>query len=88
MKYQQDLDIAWREVDGEAVLVDPQARQLRVLNPSGSFLWAQMEKPRSLDDLAGALVKEFAVDPVTARADAEAFVRSLMERKLLKEVPH
>ncbi len=85
-KYQQDRDIAWRQVDGEAVLVDPVARLLRVLNPSGCYLWAELEHPRSADELVELLAGEFDVTPEAARKDVEAFLGLLKDRKLVKEV--
>ncbi len=85
-KYQQDRDIAWRQVDGEAVLVDPVARLLRVLNPSGCFLWAELEQPRSADELAQLLSHEFDVAPEAARKDVETFLGLLKDRKLVKEI--
>lgn len=84
--YQQNLDIAWREVDHEAVLVDPVARMLRVLNPAGTFLWSAMAAPSTLEELAGQLSREFGIDTETARKDVDAFLRVLLERKLVREV--
>ena len=86
IRYQQDRDIAWRDVDGEAVLVDPAGRMLRVLNPAGCVLWTELERPRTLDDLAAALAARYEVEPARARADAEAFVRERSARKLVQEI--
>lgn len=84
--YQQNREIAWREVDGEAILVDPLARQLRVLNPAGTFLWAQLEAPRTAEELAALLTAEFDVTAGEARRDVEGFLAHLLGRKLVREV--
>ncbi len=86
-KYQQDRDIAWRSVDGEAVLVDPVARELRVLNPVGTAVWAALETPRTLEELTAEIAAAFDVSPGTARADIEAFLAVLRSKKLLREIP-
>jgi len=86
-KYQQDRDIAWRSVDGEAVLVDPVARELRVLNPVGTVVWAALETPRTLDELVKEITAAFDVGPEKARADLDAFLAALRSKKLLREIP-
>lgn len=53
------------------------------LNETGAFLWEQLKKDCSEDELLAALRSEYAVDEDTAKADIAAFLTSLKEAALL-----
>jgi hypothetical protein len=74
--------LAWQIVDGEAVVVDVDRGQMLGLNRSAARLWLLLPA-RSADDLAQALVADFATDLDTARRDARAFVDALLGLGLL-----
>ncbi len=64
----------------ETVILDPSTDAYARLNRSGTFLWPSIAEGRRLEELAQALAERFALSPEDARADAEAFVRMLLER--------
>ncbi|MEW6776685.1 MAG: PqqD family protein [Bdellovibrionota bacterium] len=86
-KYRQNQSVAWREIGGEAVLVDSRGGKLLVLNPTGSFLWKEIESPQTLSQLAGALAGAFEVNLETASADVGGFLKTLEERRLVECLP-
>ncbi len=86
-KYRQNQAIAWREIEGEAVLVDSHGGKLLVLNPTGSFLWKEIESPRTAQGLAQLLAGAFEVSLETALTDVGGFLKTLEERHLVECLP-
>jgi hypothetical protein len=88
MKYQANPQVSFRD-EGEdgAVLFNPDADLSTIMNATGGLIWGFIEKPRTLDEIAAFLVKNFtAVEPETAKADAESFIKMLGEN-FINEVP-
>ena len=56
-----------------------------VLNDVSAFIWKQMEKPISRDDLLAQILGEFDVDEATASRDLDALLDQLREMELLEE---
>ena len=54
------------------------------LNETGAFLWKELAKGATVEDLKNALLSEYDVDDATALRDAQAFVDKLTEAKLVK----
>lgn len=72
--------IAWREVEGEAILVNARKDEVIHLDPVGSFIWSRMGGEAALRDIAQALTEEFEVDLETALRDTVLFAGDLLER--------
>lgn len=55
-----------------------------VLNPTGSWLWNQLESPKTLEWLIESLGREHPeVDSATLRSDVEAYVTEMVENQVL-----
>lgn len=54
------------------------------LNDTGAFLWQQLEKGCTKDDLLELMVKEYSVDRSTAAADISEFIDNLKKAELLE----
>lgn len=85
-RYIQNKEIAWRRVAGDGVLVAPLTGDVTVFNEVGTRMWELWDAERTVDDVAGTIMAEFAVDSETARRDAEAFAADLVTRGLLRLV--
>ncbi len=72
--------IAWRMIEGEAVLVDVRRDEVMHLNPVASFLWSNLDGRASLEEIARAMTAEYDVELETALADAIAFAGELVEQ--------
>jgi hypothetical protein len=72
--------IAWREIDGEVVLVNVRSDEVMHLNPAASFLWSSLNGQVTLEEIARSMTGEFDVEPDTALADTVAFAASLVEQ--------
>lgn len=72
--------IAWRMIEGEAVLVNVRRDEVMHLNPVAAFLWSNLDGQASLADIAQAMTEEYEVNPEAALTDAIAFAGSLLEQ--------
>jgi hypothetical protein len=72
--------IAWREIEGEAVLVNVRSDEVMHLNPAASFLWSSLDGQASLEEIALSMTGEFDVDADTAQADIMDFAATLVEQ--------
>jgi len=84
-----------RRVAGETVLVplaarssDPEykAARLYVLNETGEYLWSLLDMPRSSNELAQNLTREFETAAGPAYSDVEAFLSALRDIGAVREV--
>jgi len=79
-RYRRDDTLPCQEIQGEAVIVCPARRELHQLDPTATFLWNRLDRPRTAAELAEALCEEFEVTPEQAERDVRAFLADL-ERK-------
>jgi len=62
----------------ESVLFQPKTNQFCLLNATATFLWTQLDQPRSVSELADRLCQRFdAVDMNDALRDVEKLVEEL-----------
>jgi len=80
---QQHPNAAWRELDGEVVVISPADSVLHELNETASFIWRHATGEHTAEEIARRMAEEYEVDSETALADACALVNHLEERKLL-----
>lgn len=67
----------------ETVLLDVDAGVAVRLNPTGAWIWEQLEQPCSVAELAGSLSERFEIDEGRAIDDVVAFAREMTRRDLL-----
>jgi len=70
--------MAWQTIDGETVLLDISGRELCGVNEVAARIWALCDGEHSVDQIAAAVAREFAVAPEVAAADARAFIGELL----------
>jgi hypothetical protein len=68
---------AYRVVGGEALIMVVDRKELHRLNDVGSRVFELCDGTTTVDGIVEAIVREFVVDPPTARADVEKFIREL-----------
>lgn len=70
-----------REIAGQTVAVptmgDLDLDMMITLNGTGAFLWQQLQKETSEEQLVAALLAEYNVDEATARKSVAVFVEKL-----------
>jgi hypothetical protein len=78
--------LAWREIDGETVIISPEDSQVHELNETASLVWKHAEG-QTLDQLAQRISAEYEVSRETARADLEELLAALGEKQLVFVAP-
>lgn len=77
-------DFILREINGESVVVAVGASSqnfngMLKLNPTGKFIWKLLETDTTPKKILNAVMEEYYVDEVTAKADIANFLHQLRE---------
>jgi len=81
--YARNSRVAWRIIDGAAVIVTPDDGMVHRLNETGTWLWGEISEPLSAEQLASRMTAEFEVDADTALADVCEFLAALANRGII-----
>ncbi len=79
-------EIAWRDFEGEAILVVTSRDEICHLNPAATFLWESLDGSSTLSELAEKMSGSFEVDEEQALADIRAFASELLEKGMVEIV--
>lgn len=71
-------------VGDEEVLLDPNSEVYYGLNPVGTYLWDQLQDPRSVGELIERTADEFDVSRSECRDDVREFLADLLESDLVE----
>ena len=75
---------AWREVDGEVIVINAATTRYYSLNNTGSYLWrVLLEGGAGIDDMTRQLSAHYQKQAEELRPPVEAFVRLLKEEALI-----
>jgi hypothetical protein len=77
-------DVVFRELSGEAVILNLATGTYFGLNDVGTRMWALLVEHGSTDKVVQTLLKEFDVEEATARADLDTFLRRLRSKGLIR----
>jgi len=81
--WQKNPSLAWREVEGETVIISPDESVMHELNGTASFIWRHVDGHNSAAQIAELLASEYDVTPITALKDTKTLLTKLAERRLL-----
>ena len=76
--------VLYKDVAGEAVLLDLETETYFGLNGVGARLWHLLAASRSLGEVQDALMDEFDVAPEVLTKDVLDLVEELLERRLVR----
>lgn len=82
---QRKQAVLWRELDGEAVLLDPGAGCSYSLNQVGTFIWKQLDGQHTSGDIATAICETYEVDYEQAIQDVEHILADFQSNDLVLE---
>lgn len=74
--------VLWRELDGEAILLDPQAGCSYNLNPVGTLIWKLLDGQHDAEAIIAAICEAYEVEPEQARQDVQLLLNELLTNKL------
>jgi len=80
---QRNSAVLWRELDGEAVLLNSAAGCSYNLNQVGTFIWKLLDGKHTPDDIATAMCEAFEVEHEQALRDVERIMAELESNDLL-----
>jgi hypothetical protein len=79
-------EIAYRVVNGEAVMLNPIDNQIHLLNDVATFIWLELEEKSDFDELLGSICEEFDVDRSQAYEDLNRNIIELGEKGLIDKL--
>ena len=75
--------VLFRELDGEAVILNLDTESYLGLDPVGTRMWALLASQASIQAAYDILLSEYDVAPETLRADLERLLGEMLEHKLI-----
>ncbi len=84
----QNPRVAYRVLDGSAVLVNPDDSTLYTLNPVATRIWELADGQIPSAEIARRLCGEFEVEHETALRDTETFLQAFQSKGLLTIADH
>ena len=74
------------EADGEVLMMHIESGNYFGLNEVASFIWNQLDEPRSIAELCAAIQNEFEIDEARCQADAMDFLQGMIDDGLAQLV--
>lgn len=81
--FQRSQGLLAAEAGDELLMMSVELGLYFNLNAVGSRIWALLEEPRTLQELAAVLLDEYDVSAQTVDSELRAFLSALHQRKLL-----
>ncbi len=81
--HQLNPQIAWRRIDDETVLIEPDSGKVFVLNTVGADVWGGLELGESKNSIAQRVASTYQVPEERAQSDVERFLAELEQRSLV-----
>ncbi len=77
-------DVLFRELVGEAVLLDLKTQRYYGLDTIGTRIWQLLSEQKRTDAVYEAMLAEFEVDDTQLRQDLDAFIHELEDAGLIE----
>ncbi len=77
-------DVLFRELAGEAVLLDLKSQRYFGLDPVATRIWQLLDEQRQTDRVLRAMLDEFEVEEAQLRKDLDGFLRELTDAGLIE----
>lgn len=78
------MDVVYRELGDESVLVHLATNRIYALNPTAARFWSLLSSGRKRSEIEGELLQEFEVTEAEVRAEIERLVASLRDEGLVR----
>lgn len=82
---QRNEAILWRELDGEAVLLDSVAGCSYYLNRIGTLIWKMLDGNHTASDIATVICQSYEVEHEQALQDVEHMLIDMRNNNLLSD---
>jgi coenzyme PQQ biosynthesis protein PqqD len=75
--------LAWREIDGEIVIISPEDSQVHELNETAALVWKSADGARTVEEIVAQIAAEYDVTHESAKQDVVELIAQLCEKQLL-----
>jgi hypothetical protein len=82
-RLERNPNLAWREIDGEVVIISPEDSQVHELNETASLIWKHADGALGLEEITARVAAVYDVAPEAARTDVAEMIAQLDEKRLL-----
>ena len=86
-RFSKNVNIPWRLIEGEAVLIDLEEGEVVRLNAVGAEIWNAIDGKRTLGEIVAHIFCTFEVSQRTARRNVYRFIKQLLRQELIQEEP-
>jgi hypothetical protein len=76
--------VAWREIDGETVLLDLEHSRYIGVNATGTLIWQGLAAGTTRSELIAQLQRKFGISEAQAGGDVDSFIADCTHRNLLQ----
>jgi hypothetical protein len=83
--YAPSTAIAYREIEGQILVLLPDDPELRTFNASAAFIWKRLARRTALPRIVDELARAFGIERARAEADVLRFVHDLTRQGLLSK---
>jgi hypothetical protein len=80
-------DVVFRDLDGEAVILDLASGTYFGLNEIGTRVWRMIDEGRNAAEIVDAVAAEYEADRVTIAQDVDRLIEDLSARRLIVAAP-
>lgn len=86
-KYSIDTNkIVWRNIDGEAVILNLDSGFYYSLNKVGTLIWQMISEKKSTPEIINMFEKEFRISKSKIGSDLSALLRDFQKERLVEAV--
>lgn len=78
-----EKNVAFRIIDGEAIVVNLKKSNFHTLNPVATFIWNNLDGKTQVQEIIKNISNEFDVEPDLARKDCLEFLNDLLNEGLI-----
>ena len=79
----QNDQIKFFRVESEGILVHPQKGKVRVLNPTGTFIWDLIDGTTSINEIINSVDSVYACHSDLLQSEVVHFLKVLSEKSLI-----
>jgi hypothetical protein len=85
-KFIRNDDIAWRNIDGEVLVVNPKDSLIYPLNDVGTRIWELLDGKSAVSDIVSIICEEYDADEMAIQNDIIDFLEDLLKAGLVNGI--
>jgi len=86
-KYKQNPKVFTKKINGEIIIYNPISGKLHRLNEMAEFIWINLSKKTSTEEILNKIIQEYEVDYKKVNQDIADFIDDFYKQKLISKLP-